>query len=66
MRVRNFTQDDAHIFMLPEQIKDEVKGVIDLIDDFIMSLDSNIMLSFLQDLKIAWGVTKIGKEQPLH
>lgn len=34
MRVRNFTQDDAHIFMLPEQIKDEVKGVIDLIDDF--------------------------------
>ncbi len=33
MRVRNFTQDDAHIFMLPEQIKDEIKGVIDLIDE---------------------------------
>ena len=33
MRVRTFTQDDAHIFMLPEQIKDEVKGVIDFIDD---------------------------------
>jgi threonyl-tRNA synthetase len=32
MRVRTFTQDDAHIFMLPEQIKDEIKGVIDLID----------------------------------
>ncbi len=32
MRVRAFTQDDAHIFMLPEQIKDEVKGVIKLID----------------------------------
>jgi threonyl-tRNA synthetase len=32
MRVRAFTQDDAHIFMLPEQIKDEIKGVVDLID----------------------------------
>ncbi len=32
MRVRTFTQDDAHIFMLPEQIKDEIKGVIEFID----------------------------------
>lgn len=32
MRVRTFTQDDAHIFMMPEQIKDEIKGVIDMID----------------------------------
>lgn len=34
MRVRNFTQDDAHIFMLTEQIKDEIKGVIELTDHF--------------------------------
>jgi threonyl-tRNA synthetase (EC 6.1.1.3)/Ser-tRNA(Thr) hydrolase (EC 3.1.1.-) len=34
MRVRCFTQDDAHIFMTPDQIKDEVVGVIKLIDDF--------------------------------
>lgn len=33
MRVRAFTQDDAHIFMLPEQIKPEIKGVIELIDN---------------------------------
>lgn len=33
MRVRALTQDDAHIFMLPEQIKDEIKGVIHLIDE---------------------------------
>lgn len=33
MRVRAFTQDDAHIFMLPEQIKDEIKGVVNLIDE---------------------------------
>jgi threonyl-tRNA synthetase len=33
MRVRAFTQDDAHIFMMPEQIKDEIKGVVKLIDE---------------------------------
>ena len=33
MRVRTFTQDDAHIFMLPDQIKDEVIGVVKFIDD---------------------------------
>lgn len=32
MRVRNFTQDDAHIFMLPSQIKEEIQKVIDLFD----------------------------------
>lgn len=34
MRVRCFTQDDAHIFMLPSQIKTEIIGVIDLFDHF--------------------------------
>ena len=33
MRVRAFTQDDAHIFMLPDQIKSEIKGVVALIDE---------------------------------
>ena len=32
MRVRCFSQDDAHIFMTPDQIKDEIKGVVALID----------------------------------
>lgn len=32
MRVRCFTQDDAHIFMTREQIKDEIKGVVSLIN----------------------------------
>ena len=32
-RVRCFTQDDAHIFMTPEQIRDEIKGVARLIDE---------------------------------
>ncbi len=32
LRVRGFTQDDAHIFCTPEQLADEVAGVLDLID----------------------------------
>lgn len=34
MRVRCFTQDDAHIFMTPEQIESEIEGVVRLIDKF--------------------------------
>lgn len=34
MRVRCFTQDDAHIFMTPNQIESEIIGVMNLIDDF--------------------------------
>jgi threonyl-tRNA synthetase len=34
MRVRSFTQDDAHIFMLPAQIEKEVEDVINLVDHF--------------------------------
>ena len=33
MRVRCFTQDDAHIFMTPDQIREEIKGVAKLIDE---------------------------------
>lgn len=33
LRVRSFTQDDAHIFMTPSQIKDEIKNVVSLIDE---------------------------------
>ena len=32
-RVRCFTQDDAHIFMRPDQIADEIKGVVHLINE---------------------------------
>ncbi len=33
LRVRGFTQDDAHIFCLPSQLKDEIKAVIDFVFD---------------------------------
>ena len=32
-RVRCFTQDDAHIFCLPSQIEDEIKGIMKLVDE---------------------------------
>lgn len=32
MRVRSFTQDDAHIFLTRDQIKDEIKAIVNLID----------------------------------
>ena len=32
-RVRNFTQDDAHIFMTPEQVEPEIQKTIDLFDE---------------------------------
>lgn len=38
-RVRGFTQDDAHIFCRPEQVKDEFKNVIDLVLFVFKSLD---------------------------
>ncbi|MCL2407832.1 MAG: threonine--tRNA ligase [Defluviitaleaceae bacterium] len=33
MRVRTITQDDAHIYLMPEQIKDEIKNIINLVDE---------------------------------
>ncbi|WBW99705.1 threonine--tRNA ligase [Oceanirhabdus sp. W0125-5] len=47
MRVRSFVQDDAHIFMLPEQIKDEIIGVIRLIEEIYSAFgfQYNIKLS---------------------
>ncbi|MGB4314474.1 MAG: threonine--tRNA ligase [bacterium] len=47
MRVRSFTQDDAHIFLLPEQIKDEIINVIELTDYLyrVFGFDYHVELS---------------------
>ena len=47
LRVRNFTQDDAHIFMLPSQINEELIAVIELVDYFykVFGFDYNVELS---------------------
>ena len=51
MRVRCFTQDDAHIFMTREQIKDEIKGVCQLIDQVysLFGFPYHIELSTMPD-----------------
>ncbi len=47
MRVRCFTQDDAHIFMTPQQIEEEIEGVVRLIDSFykVFGFKYNLELS---------------------
>lgn len=47
MRVRCFTQDDAHIFMTEDQIIDEITGVYDLIDEVykVFGFDYHVELS---------------------
>ncbi|RLD39007.1 MAG: threonine--tRNA ligase [Bacteroidetes bacterium] len=40
-RVRGFTQDDAHIFCMPSQVKDEFKKVMDIIELIFSALDFN-------------------------
>ncbi len=40
-RVRGFTQDDAHIFCTPDQVKDEFKGVMDIVMRIFKALDFN-------------------------
>ncbi|NIA03921.1 MAG: threonine--tRNA ligase, partial [Nitrospiraceae bacterium] len=53
-RVRAFHQDDAHIFMLPSQIKQEVVGVVKLVDRFykIFGFDYSVELSTRPDNSI--------------
>lgn len=40
-RVRGFTQDDAHIFCTPDQIKSEFNGVIDIVQQIFKAFDFN-------------------------
>ncbi|MCF8338885.1 MAG: threonine--tRNA ligase, partial [Bacteroidales bacterium] len=40
-RARGFTQDDAHIFCTPDQVKDEFKGVMDIVMRIFKALDFN-------------------------
>lgn len=72
MRVRAFTQDDAHIFMTPEQIQDEIIGVTELIDKFyrgIFGFDYSIELSTRPEKAIGskeiWDKAEAGLEGAL-
>lgn len=81
MRVRCFTQDDAHIFMTPDQIKDEIVGVVRLIDEvyslfgFKYHVELSTMpedhMGALEDWEHATGALKaaleeIGKEYVIN
>jgi len=39
MRVRGFTQDDAHVFCLPEQITEEILAILDLTEQILSTFD---------------------------
>ena len=60
MRVRSFTQDDAHLFMLPEQIKSEITDLIALIDRFYKILALIIIWSFPLGQRIVWVLMRSG------
>ncbi len=55
MRVRAFTQDDAHIFMLPEQIIDEVKHVTSIVDEIYTTLGFNYKIELSTKPEKAMG-----------
>lgn len=73
MRVRCFTQDDAHIFMTEEQIKDEIKGVVRLIDEVYkkfgfsyhveLSTRPEDSIGSLEDWDLATNALKIALEE---
>ncbi|MBS4537996.1 threonine--tRNA ligase [Clostridium sp. D2Q-11] len=72
MRVRAFTQDDAHIFMLPEQIKDEIKGVVRKIDKIYTTFGFkyNIELSTRPEKSMGseedWNMAEIALREALE
>ncbi len=41
LRVRGFTQDDAHLFMLPEQLEEEIMAVLKMVDHFYTTFGFN-------------------------
>jgi threonyl-tRNA synthetase len=65
-RVRGFTQDDAHIFCRPDQVKDEFKGVMDIVmiifKRLILKTSLFRYLCAIQiTMKIHWQRRELGK-----
>jgi len=72
MRVRGFTQDDAHIFCLPEQLQDEIVGVLDLAEKILSRFGFNkydVMLSTRPEKSVGsddiWEAATAGLEGAL-
>ncbi len=70
-RVREFTQDDAHIFCTPEQIKENVIEVLGFVDDIMKSFgfDYNLEISTRPDKAIGdekvWDIATNGLKEAL-
>ena len=71
-RVQGFTQDDAHIFCTPEQLVDEINGIIDFVSDTmkIFNMDFEVELStrpesYVGDLK-NWELAESGLKEALN
>ena len=63
--VRCFTQDDAHLFMTPEQLKEELKGVVRLFDEVysVFGLSYKIELSTMpEDPSAPWSMWEHNQE----
>mmetsp|Transcript_11804 Transcript_11804/g.24148 ORF Transcript_11804/g.24148 Transcript_11804/m.24148 type:complete len:687 (+) Transcript_11804:28-2088(+) len=72
MRVRGFTQDDAHIFCLPDQVEDEIVGVLDLTETILSKFgftDYDIMLSTRPEKSVGgddiWDLATVALEGAL-
>lgn len=71
LRVRCFTQDDAHIFMMPSQIEDEIKGVLELVGKMYetFGLSYSIELSTMPENHIGdikdWEIAETGLKNAL-
>lgn len=76
-----FTQDDSHIFMTPEQVQDEIVGVVNLIDKFYSKLfgfEYSIELStkpekaigaqeiYMAESALAGALDKLGREYKIN
>jgi threonyl-tRNA synthetase len=58
LRVREFTQDDAHILCRPDQLNDEIKGILEIVSDFMR------VFGFHHDMEISTRPEKsIGTDQ---
>jgi threonyl-tRNA synthetase len=58
LRVREFTQDDAHILCRPDQLNDEIKGILEIVSDFMR------VFGFHYDMEISTRPEKsIGTDQ---
>lgn len=63
-RVRCFTQDDAHIFMRPDQITDEIIGVVGLINQVYSKFGFDYFVELPPARRTAWAATRTGRPRP--